>query len=66
MLARHPDSHTGSYLKPLLESNGHAPLPVAPASGSGRGGTSETGQSSKEDDKKNDKEARQGTGGGGG
>ena len=32
MLAQHPDSHTGRYLKPLLEVNGRTPLAVvAPA-----------------------------------
>ena len=30
MLAQHPKSHTGRYLKPLLEMNGKAPLVVAP------------------------------------
>ena len=30
-LAQHPDSHTGRYLKPLLEAGGRAPLPVEPA-----------------------------------
>jgi excinuclease ABC subunit A len=29
MLAQHPDSHTGRYLRPLLEVNGRAPLAVA-------------------------------------